>query len=504
MRRTLWIVPAFGFLAWLSAASPAGRAAGGEKEAAFRRYRAAFESLKRNHGDEAKKQKRIALEEIGELRYPPSVRFLGRVLSEEDEPSLITTALVALGKVGTVEAVQTAFRPAMNPRADDLFRDALPWGLKYAHDETAASWVARHMLRVGNARLRRAAVESLGVMACAAGVDALIKALEDRDVTVAYEAARALGRIGDARALASLHDLFAAKDWRLREAAAYALGHFEDEKGLGLLKTALLDDDWRVRESAVLSLKNRGNRDAVPALIRAVADENRRVAVEIRETLKDFTGKDFGFEVKLWQSWWRAQGKKQEGPAKPELTAPVVYHGIEVQSNRVLFIVDTSGSMDWGGRMGKAREELEKVVDSLEPRTMFNVMTFANGPLFFRKEMVPATEETLEDFAEWMAKQAPYGGTNTYDTLQRAIEEIPGVDTIFFLSDGIPVTGKYIAQEKILAEINNLNRFRKIRIHTIALLLGSAPAGVPEDKELAERFMKRLAEENQGEFISVK
>ncbi|MHC5077788.1 MAG: HEAT repeat domain-containing protein, partial [Planctomycetota bacterium] len=291
----------------------------------------------------------------------------------------------------------------------------------------------------------------------------------------------------------------------LREACAFALGSFKDEKSFALLKTAIKDEEWKVRESAVFSFRRINNKEAVEPLIAALNDTNRRVAVEIRETLKKFTGKDFGFDIDLWRAWWRAKGKEDVGkPKKHELTAPATYHGLKIESNRVLFITDVSGSMEWGARVIEARVELSKALKALEPKTLFNIMVFSDNPLFFRKEMVPASKTNVERADIWMSKQRPFSGTNTFDTLKQAFEEIKGVDTIYFLSDGIPTRGKYLAQEKILAELNKMNRYRKIRVHTIAFLKGESPEGFEEDKEGAERFMKRLAEENHGKSVCVK
>ena len=53
-----------------------------------------------------------------------------------------------------------------------------------------------------------------------------------------------------------------------------------------------------------------------------------------------------------------------------------------------------------------------------------------------------------------------------------------------------------------------MNRFRKIRINTIALLRGEIPmvgmiAPRLHDEEEAARFLERLAEEHGGEFVRV-
>jgi len=472
------------------------------QKAVFQRLAGTYAATEKSHDVAAVRTRRSCVEEIGDLRYPPSVAFLDQVLGKERDSGILAAAMVALGKVGNLQAVQAAFGRAMNAR-DEFLLDALPWGMRYCRDEKAAAWVADKVLRSGDAKVRLAAIQSLGVMECKAGTEGLLKRLKEQDATPVYEAAKALGRIGDERAVPALRELAANPDGRLREAAAFALGSAKDDESLLVLCRLLADEAWQVRESAVLSLRRLGRKEAAEPLIEGLRGCTRRVAVEIRDTLAEWTQKDFGFDADLWRSWWISKGRQEAGaPAKPELTA-ATYHGIRIDSDRALFVIDTSGSMNWGDRITKAKEELSTALHALDAKTRFNLMTFANSASAFRKEMVPASPEILSQADEWLIRQGPAGGTNTYDVLLKAVAE-PGVDSVYFLSDGIPTDGTLIEQEKILAEINKANRFLKIRIHTVAFLVGDGPAEAQEDKPAAERFMRRLAEENNGKAVCKK
>ena len=66
----------------------------------------------------------------------------------------------------------------------------------------------------------------------------------------------------------------------------------------------------------------------------------------------------------------------------------------------------------------------------------------------------------------------PRGATNTYGALMEGLEKNPKVDTIFFLSDGIPSTGKYEVPEEILIKLRYANRFRKVIFNTVAIAMG--------------------------------
>ena len=60
--------------------------------------------------------------------------------------------------------------------------------------------------------------------------------------------------------------------------------------------------------------------------------------------------------------------------------------------------------------------------------------------------------------------------------------------------------------ELILADVRTWNRFRRVKVHAVALLKGEPPLawqGV-ENAKRAEDFMRRLADENDGRFKVVK
>jgi hypothetical protein len=96
-------------------------------------------------------------------------------------------------------------------------------------------------------------------------------------------------------------------------------------------------------------------------------------------------------------------------------------------------------------------------------------------------------------------------GTNSHEGLRKAFED-PDVDTVFFLSDGHPTVGAVVDPERILADVREWNRWRRVRIHAIALLRGEPPAfaQAQEDATAASSFMRRLAEQNDGLFREVR
>lgn len=103
-------------------------------------------------------------------------------------------------------------------------------------------------------------------------VEGLIKALKDKDETVRWRAAWALGEIGDARAVEPL--IQALKDKGVRGNAAEALGKIKDTKAVEPLIQALKD----IGVEAAEALINIGDERAVDPLIQYLkgADEAYR------------------------------------------------------------------------------------------------------------------------------------------------------------------------------------------------------------------------------------
>ena len=112
-------------------------------------------------------------------------------------------------------------------------------------------------------------------------VDALIKALKDKDPYVRRRAARALGEIGDKRATDALIAALGDPAFEVRSSAIEALAFLKPKQGLEIFATALQDkSDW-VRFHAVMALADLQDRRALKPLIRALfEDEEKSVRVQ--------------------------------------------------------------------------------------------------------------------------------------------------------------------------------------------------------------------------------
>ena len=112
-------------------------------------------------------------------------------------------------------------------------------------------------------------------------VECLIAALADDWQVVREHAAKALGKLGDARAVSPLvnllNDYDEQKKW-LRGAVCYALGKIGSPSVEPLI-AALRDEDSFVRRKAAFVLGRIGDATAVDALVALLTDRERRVCI---------------------------------------------------------------------------------------------------------------------------------------------------------------------------------------------------------------------------------
>jgi uncharacterized protein YegL len=345
----------------------------------------------------------------------------------------------------------------------------------------------------------------------------------------------------------------------LRRAAVAALARGRNAARLELFTAQLASADWSTRALALDYLEKSRSKLGLGAIITQLANEPKgtRMNSECVSALMRLTGMNFADRAADWAAWWQKNEATFEFPSSASApstgsrpryqseTKVVQFYGIEVESKRVCFVIDISGSMreemkegeDAGtSRMEVAKRELRKIIEGLQPGTLFNIVTFSSdveawldsvgdlpaglgGKKPEGDKRAPTTggpaapadkdkdkdeKQRLKDaeaqkkFDEQLrAKALKYvdkleadGGTNIHDALERAFED-KKLDTIFFLTDGEPSFGREIDPVKIREIVQRWNVTRRIKICAISIGL---------DQEL----MRNLAEDSGGEYRTFK
>jgi HEAT repeat protein len=228
----------------------------------------------------------------------PAKDAVPALIQAADNPELRAEAVTALGKIGPashtavplmIKALKDAdtevrwsaawalgdIGPPASPAVPALVK-ALRWSewpmqfrvavaLGHIGDTSAVPALMR-ALHHKHEQVRSSAAFALGQLGASTAIPVLIKALlKDKEITVRWGAAQALGmlgKVGDARVTSALIEaLRTDKNVGARRYAARALGNIGDRMSVPALMEALADEDELVRSEAAAALKLLRNDD---------------------------------------------------------------------------------------------------------------------------------------------------------------------------------------------------------------------------------------------------
>lgn len=343
-------------------------------------------------------------------------------------------------------------------------------------------------------------------------------AVQSRNPAAWEREEKALAQWG-AEALPQLELLAAAHDYRERFLAcrvAARIAREAEEESTAETATAIVLEGLGDQDPSVRSVSRDLIRDlrpaaAVPILIARLEHAREREQEEIVEALQDLTRIPIGFAKEAWDAWWEeaAEGFEPAPPREQIVGAGegggVSYHGHSITSRHVVFVVDRSLSMEWGGRFERAKIELSKTINSLPEDVQFSIIFYGARLKVWSSSLKPASSRNKKRAVHWVMEQETIPSTATFEALATAFE-IDGVETIYLLSDGDPNVGRFTTPDAICREIRAVNTFRRVRIYTIGFFFGEVPPQYRTQARSTDRtrdFMRRLAKENRGHFAEI-
>lgn len=359
--------------------------------------------------------------------------------------------------------------------------------------------------------------------------------------------------------LPTLLELLRDKEPNVRVAAAAAIGealrpHVDETAGKEATGAVLASRDaafakldellqkdkvWQVRNAAAFALANCRCKAAIPVLIRGLeAELNRKkdpwaMDVRLHRLLEGMTGQSVvRGSAEPWKSFWAKEGPSFRvkptaagGDAAPDQNRYERFFQIDVESDRVLFVLDFSGSMaepitlqggtTAAGGAGTATTkaalvvaELEKLVLSLPDGARINMVVFSDDVRVWRQEgnrptLVGLDDDSRDDLvANFLRNLRPSGSTNLYGALEKALEFTgrgihdkyyeTAFDTLYVISDGAPTAGEVTDKDEIRRRVRETNKLRRIAIHCITF-------GDKNDTD----FLRPMAEENGGRHVHI-
>ena len=207
---------------------------------------------------------------------------------------------------------------------------------------------------------------------------------------------------------------------------------------------------------------------------------------------------------RLTEEMERLQRRRPPEPPKPE----AVIGGIPVDSEYIIFVIDTSGSMQrfaWP-LVRKKMDEILKVYPRVKGIQVMNDM---GNYMFsqYRGRWIPDSPARRRAILSRLATWAPFSNSSPVEGITKAIK-------VFYSDDkniSIYVLGDDFSKgsiQRVVDTVNRLNRSgrsgkRRVRIHAIGfpVLIEQAP----ESPNIARfsALMRRLAEDNGGSFVGL-
>lgn len=401
----------------------------------------------------------------------------------------------------------------------------------------------RKAVRAGEVREARKILSELARSGEAQGYRAMIDAaLDTEDPEIFGYAAGLLARLeGDDRVLV----FDALKMSRLASTRIILLAIVarwkDDPRAIDAIHERLSDASDPVVFSALRWIREIEKPElSIPAVVAELERREKgardRVYFDLRRALKDWTGQELELAAD-WKSWnaARASGAAppppKRGTGRTVLVRSPSFFTVSVESDRVVFVIDTSTSMEetdpvpregeprFAGkgttvvriprepgadgepatrtRLSAVQRELVKLVQSLDEGVRFNIVAFDHElELFDRSRAggpIEATAANKRRAEEWISALQASGATRTDLALREALS-MPDIDTVYLLTDGAPKseTGDRIDPRAIYQLVDRLNLFRKIRIHTIGFLAAGTSM---------REFVAELASKNDGRCV---
>lgn len=369
-------------------------------------------------------------------------------------------------------------------------------------------------------------------LARASDLDANVKTKSDRVVSLEKEVAAYLSQLNDAKATAALvPDLrkdLKLTEGKLAEEAALALALESEINKRTKELTALNKSLAELRDSKATLEKTVDGRDKDLAAAKVYKTKWEAAEERVQALEKQMTEKQKALALAELNNAALTKDKKT---ALEELTRvkgaeEARFAGIQLTGKRVVFLVDMSGSMDlvddtteaplkWRG----VRETVVKIMRSLPELEKFQVIVFSEKAsyLFGGDDWLDYDPRTSSDKVfKALAAIKPKGGTNMYSAMEATFKlRSAGLDTVYFLSDGLPNLGEGLTREqaaklteqqtgeilgkfirrKLKTDWNRpLDQQPGVRINTIGFFFESPDVGA---------FLWALAREHDGSFVGM-
>ena len=291
-----------------------------------------------------------------------------------------------------------------------------------------------------------------------------------------------------------------------------------------LVRETLEDADWRRATLGAEISWALPDGKAVPLLLSAMetwtkrtleGQPVRRVLGDLTRELEQRSGLKLGPRPDRWLAWWSnvRGGKTSPIPEEaPSDRTKAAFFGLRPSSDRVIIILDRSGSMSQPfvpkgqsstgtrGRPWTRHDEvlgqLKSYLSGLSPQGRFNLVVFGDQARKWRSKIQAASESQARAGQIWAQRQAPKGGTHLRLGIKAALGidrdgdldlDALEVDTLVVLCDGKTANG-----------VEWVTPFLRLYRAQTGIVVHGVQIGAAGDGTL-----EALAEGTGGEFVRI-
>lgn len=264
-----------------------------------------------------------------------------------------------------------------------------------------------------------------------------------------------------------------------------------------LSRAKVFESHFGYRRTVVQAMSKVRKPEAVDFLIELLPKTEGLIQADIVSYLTALTKQRLRADAGGWMEWWETNREAFEfpegeiEPADDDIASDqLTYYRIPICAKRIVFVLDSSGSMH-GAPILAAKQTLINAIESLPEVVHFGVVMFDRQADAWQPRLVPATAEAKKNAARAIVARPLAPLTASGSALSVAFKLEP--EAIYFLSDGEPTDDQ---PSSIVNACSDLNRARRISIHTIGVVTAGGHGGL-------SMFMKPLSSRNYGKFVLI-
>ena len=189
----------------------------------------------------------------------------------------------------------------------------------------------------------------------------------------------------------------------------------------------------------------------------------------------------------------RSAGSTAGGGSQDAGPDDTIFMDIADSGETFVYLIDTSGSMGDGGRIGLAKTQLKSSIAMLKPHQKFQVVFYNESATQLKlgrraQDVYPANDVNKRQAVSKIDLESPNYGTQYIPALKHALGLKP--DVLYFLTDGVGVESNLKVDE--LLKLNTSGA----RIHVVEFASGER-----ESRRLT--WLQRLASRTNGKYRRV-